>query len=486
MGRESSGEAPSREPGQTGHLAASRRWLVAHPLLTVFLFAIVVRWVMVAALAASTDSVVIPDEAQYLHISELRADGRLTPQVWDGYGRTLYRTTAAYNLPVTALFEVFGPSRWLAMAWSGVLGAAVATIAAWLGMCLSGRRAALMVGAMVAVLPSQVLWSSVALRESTVWFGLAGVAATVASLSRVRTSLIPVVMIAAAASLAVVCWSRTQSGVAATFALVLSCLFVARKRLVAVALAVLIGMAVPATTDAGPMGYALLQERLPGLGTARTQLSLNADSAFVERKPVDPEKGTNPDAGVAPSGSTGTTTVPTRGGSVVVNSVTGDTYTADNSLTANLRALPVGMAASLLRPFPWERTRGLPLLLARLENFAWYPLYLLGVAGVWRLRRRLELVAFPLFVIGGLVMVGALTQGNLGTAFRHRGQILWALAPLSAAGLQGFASWVGKRRAQTEVDGVESADVDDGRDTEHDALGPTAIAVRSSRGSGRS
>lgn len=33
-----------------------------------------------------------------------------------------------------------------------------------------------------------------------------------------------------------------------------------------------------------------------------------------------------------------------------------------------------------------------------------------------------------------MIGIAALTQGNVGTAFRHRGQILWALAILAVVG----------------------------------------------------
>jgi hypothetical protein len=39
-------------------------------------------------------------------------------------------------------------------------------------------------------------------------------------------------------------------------------------------------------------------------------------------------------------------------------------------------------------------------------------------------------------VMGILVGIAALTQGNLGTAFRHREQMLWGLALCAAAGAE--------------------------------------------------
>jgi hypothetical protein len=44
-------------------------------------------------------------------------------------------------------------------------------------------------------------------------------------------------------------------------------------------------------------------------------------------------------------------------------------------------------------------------------------------------------LAFPLLVGGALVCMWALVDGNIGTAFRHRGEIVWAVVVLAAHGL---------------------------------------------------
>ncbi len=55
-------------------------------------------------------------------------------------------------------------------------------------------------------------------------------------------------------------------------------------------------------------------------------------------------------------------------------------------------------------------------------------------------------------------MSGAVTHGNLGTAVRHRGQILFALAILSAGGLQAIADRrSGRRNGRMNADSTEAA-----------------------------
>ena len=46
------------------------------------------------------------------------------------------------------------------------------------------------------------------------------------------------------------------------------------------------------------------------------------------------------------------------------------------------------------------------------------------------------ILAFLALLVAAVMVSGAVTDGNLGTAFRHRGQVLWALAILAVAALQ--------------------------------------------------
>ena len=112
---------------------------------------------------------------------------------------------------------------------------------------------------------------------------------------------------------------------------------------------------------------------------------------------------------------------------------------ASEPLDANISRVPQGLIDVTLRPFPWESTSGIALLLARVENVVWYLLYALAALGAVVAVRRptaRNALLFPAFVTGLLVAVAAVTQGNLGTAFRHRNQILWALALGGAYGVQ--------------------------------------------------
>jgi hypothetical protein len=100
-----------------------------------------------------------------------------------------------------------------------------------------------------------------------------------------------------------------------------------------------------------------------------------------------------------------------------------------------------------LRPWPWEAAAGsLGLNLARLENLVWYPLLvlaLLGLTSVWRHRR---VLVFPALCCGAILAMYGLTEGNLGTAFRHRSEVVWIVALLATLGLERLVAWRRTRR----------------------------------------
>ena len=122
----------------------------------------------------------------------------------------------------------------------------------------------------------------------------------------------------------------------------------------------------------------------------------------------------------------------------------------DNRLNTTVRRLPQGLFDTLVRPLPWEMRSGIAMSLAGLEFILWAPLYGLAAYGVWVHRERYRLLMFPTLLVLAISLSGAVSHGNLGTAFRHRGQMLFALAVLAVGGVQGIVdSRIGKRRGNT-------------------------------------
>jgi hypothetical protein len=118
----------------------------------------------------------------------------------------------------------------------------------------------------------------------------------------------------------------------------------------------------------------------------------------------------------------------------VVRSFNGRGMLVDNSVSSNLSAVPQGLSAFFLRPFIWEGGSG-NLRWAAVEGLGWVVLYLFAL----RSSGRMWVQHRGLFVFGstwllGIGGVASMTQGNLGTAFRHRGQILWLVVVMACVG----------------------------------------------------
>ncbi len=109
----------------------------------------------------------------------------------------------------------------------------------------------------------------------------------------------------------------------------------------------------------------------------------------------------------------------------------------------SLQYLPVGLAFFLLAPFPWQ-VGSLLTIMTLPEMLIWYALFPLVVLGGVHLLRRKFTEVFPLVTFVILTAsIYALVEGNAGTAYRHRAQLMVFLLILGSVGLQ---LWEEKRK----------------------------------------
>jgi branched-subunit amino acid transport protein len=413
------------------------RWALAHPLVAVAATAALVR-VVAALVLGLRPGYVIGDEEQYVTLAEAVANGRTADSWFPGYGQSLYDAVYAFIAPLTALTKIFGPHQIVGQLLAAMFGVLAAVLTARLGRELLNGSWALAAGMLAALMPSQVLWSSVVLRESMVWVTLVGAAVAVAAAARARS---PRALTVAGLGLLICLLTlghlRSQTLVVAVWAVALAVFTFRSERTLLLRLSALVMvLVVPAAVGLGPAGLDLAERALPALGKIRTSMSIGASSAFVPHAPASPAPSGD-DAGSGPS-----TGRPQRDARVVNGP--GGQVLVDNTPSGNLAALPRGLVAVTLRPFPWEPATNSGVLLAKLENTGWLVLYGLAAVGIWTGRRQWRVIAFPVVLTAGILLSSALTQGNLGTAFRHRGQVLWALAVLAAIGLQYLMSRRGR------------------------------------------
>jgi 4-amino-4-deoxy-L-arabinose transferase-like glycosyltransferase len=284
-----------------------------------------------------------------------------------------------------------------------VLGAATAALTARLALEVLDRRFALIAGLLVALLPSQVLWSSLILKDAPVWACLSALAVVAAVAARSTGRKVALLGLAAAGLLLLLAYLRLQTLEVACVALVLAMLVSDRaQRPLRVGAALALLVCLPWAYGMGVAGAPYVSGQRD-LGQQRSLNAVQATSAVVSAKVSDDE--------------------PTSSG-----------------VRAQLAYLPKGVSVVALRPWPWEPADGsVGVGLARIENLLWYPLLvlaLIGLGSAWRMRRAL---AFPVLCGGAVLAMYGLTEGNLGTAFRHRGELVWPTILLTTVGIARLA-----------------------------------------------
>jgi len=254
---------------------------------------------------------------------------------------------------------------------------------------LAGPRAARVAGAFAALFPSLVLWSSLNLKDAA---AIATILLALRGAQVLQRGFSPAGLLMVAVGIAGLSQFRNYLVSLLAVSVGLSWLLPRlRAASLPVTIAVWAVLAVGLALYPGPVESLTEQANFETLGTHRRNLALG-DSAYY-----------------------GEADVSTPG--------------------AALRFLPVGLAYFLLAPAPWQLFNARQWLTLP-EMLAWYAL-LPQVFFGWRylLRRRVR-AALP---IGTFAVLGtlsyALVESNLGTAYRHRAQVLVLYLIFAAVGI---------------------------------------------------
>ena len=448
--------------------------MVGHPVLSSFLVALSIRVAFALVSGVLHDGLLVLDEEQYLLLALMRAEGELAPEFWSGYGQSLFDSTRTFMWPVTALFWIFGPARIVAQLVAAVFGALTAAAAASVAKRFLRPKFALVAGLVVACFPSQILFSSVALRESLVWAGLMTMAVVVIDAQRSTSSRRLILSMTVLGLLFIgLVWLRPQTAVCAIWCAFPALLFGNHCRYGRTALAVCALVFLPWSMGFGVAGAGFGEAAVERLGISRGHMSLAAESGFESSQfeltedplslaPTGPDGESTQDASAHSDWCVELVMQPSLKGQIgggkpllereagdwvcAHNSETGRPILIDNRVSASLRRVLPGLYDTLIRPLPWEKSVGRFRSLAGLETVLWMALYGLAAYGTWMNRERYRELLFPVILLALLGLAGAVSHGNLGTSYRHRGQLLAILAVLAAGGLQALID--GRRSAR--------------------------------------
>jgi len=378
-------------------------------VLSVFVAALVVRVVVALVVFAFHDGSLFPDDLYFQRLARQMANGQ--SERFTSYDHAIFGHTATFLFPLTALAWL-GSAALPGQLMVAIAGAGAAALTTAVGVHVLRPRWAIAAGAVMALLPSMVLWSSLTLKDAFVWCVLAALGLAVCELDGPPARIVAVTAVAVVL-LFLLDHLRDQTFVVAVWAFALALLLGGGKQVrerAAVGVAVLVLL--PVLLGYGVATASWLDDSIHGVGRLREGNTIGANSPIVCSK-------THSDVG-----------------GIVVH-------------------LPCGLPATLLRPYPWERSSSLGLKVAELEALLWYPLLALALYGLtrsWPLRRSL---AFPVLASAGSVLVYATVEGNLGTAFRHRAEATWGVALLAALAAQTIADR--RRHAPSVPDEAEHA-----------------------------
>lgn len=365
--------------------------------------------------------------------------------------------------PVTGLYMLFGPDIWIGQMYVAVVGAVTVLVATRLAKESMGVHWAVLVGVVLALFPSQAFWSSQLMKDASVWLVLVALALVIAVGNRVTGKRLVLSGVGVAVLLSALAFLREHTLVVAAWATMIAALFgIARERVPRIAGALLLSITIPwAVAAIGPAGIGLISNA-GSLETIRFQMAQGANTAIVDTIPggteaaleqviSEQEEVTRQINELQSDGPAEQPEDADRLNSLLERQAAllaeqdrlttpppGVTLSDDSALAPDIRHLPRGISVMLIEPLPLPFDGSPSLKLARLESLIWFPLLIAGGYGLWVSRRHLRAFAFPISCAGGVLLMYALTEGNVGTAHRHRGEIVWIVALLASLGLSHF------------------------------------------------
>ncbi len=480
-----------------------RGFVDRHPYASVFLIAFLVRAAVAVLFSEVFAGRFVSDDTTYSNMAKaVAADATDT---WDPYTLGLFNRTITFVGPLALIYRVFGPVELWGQLFVALAGAGTAALAAKLVGEFATRGWALAVGAGVAFFPSQIVWSSVLLKDPLVWLVVAGIAVLVAVMNRASGMRVFGYLAGAGVLLSLLAHLRDHSFLIACWALMVAALSGVRTgRPQRLAGAFVVALVLPWMFDMGPLGIDYVRDQ-ESLAVRRAQNARYANTAFVEAiapaeeqpsKPVPPEDLVESDGVIdqldltqaekraiayvtlreredvtpqevaealdLPVDVVETPPPPQKAEDfreiardvAIRQPTTEPEETAPTEdeveaqdVTADLAHLPLGLFVMLMEPVPWESGGSLALRLARWEMIFWYPALVAAMLGLVAARRFLGQLVFPILFGGGILLVAGLTEGNIGTAYRHRGEFVWIVIVLAAVG----AKWLVDRRTQHEA-----------------------------------
>ncbi|HET9525874.1 MAG TPA: glycosyltransferase family 39 protein [Pyrinomonadaceae bacterium] len=393
-------------------------------LLRLFTLAVLVRIIIASIIYLGNMQEFFGGDANTYHLF-----GQSLNQSWHGddfhnsrYTAFIQSGAGAWGMlyVVAAVYEVLGANMYAIQLFNASIGASTAVVVYYVTQSLfNNTRVSKLAAVLVAFFPSLILWSSQALKDGLIIMALAlCILATLRLMEKITVRYIIVlgVCLAALLSLRFYIFYMMAAAVAGSFVIGMKSADARSflQRFVAIAA---IGMVF---TWFGVIRFAATQfERygnLQMIQLSRVDQARNASSGFGKDVDVQTTEGA-------------------------------------------LSVIPIGLLYLLFAPFPWQLA-SLRQSIALPEMLVWWAAFPLLVLGWWyALKHRLRQVAPIVLFTTMLTLAYAVFQGNVGTAYRQRSQLLVFYFIFVAVGAVLMVEKQENRRRQAKLAKQELAEL---------------------------
>jgi hypothetical protein len=320
---------------------------------------------------------------------------------------------------VAAVYEVIGPNMLAIQLINAAVGAATAIVVYHVAQTLfSNLRVSQLAAILVAFFPSLLLWSSQALKDGLIIMALAlSILATLRLMEKVKAVYVLVL-------------------IGALFALFSLRFYIFYMMCAAVAGSFFLGMK---TLSAQGFLQRFIAVGVIGLAFTWFGVLQSAGMQFERYANLKTIQNSREDQAAAGSG--------------FMKDV--DVQTTEGALTV----IPVGLLYLMFAPFPWQFTT-LRQTITLPEMVVWWLAFPLLILGLWySIKHRLRQVSPIIIFTSMLTLAYSLFQGNVGTAYRQRSQLLVFYFIFVAVGAIIMKERAENRRYQQKLAKQELADL---------------------------
>ena len=384
-----------------------------YPVRTIFGVALSLRLLLVLIISLRYGGTLFADDRLYLNMVQTYASGGTG--IWDSYYQNLWNVSTSFLLPASFVYRLSFQSTFAILILSAIIGSAIPASVTRLLSKHARTRISFGIGIVLAMMPSQVLWSSLFLKDIYLAIGLIGITFALrywSSSEKFSGFLQGLTCITLA--MFFIQRIRLHSLIVACIALFLSALFLGgRLWLARIACAVALFAIMPSMIGGGYFGSNFAGDLANGMEEQRAVGAIGASTGVVEIP---------------------TTTIFSTSSSS--SSSSSSSLPRSSPIVEELKYLPSGLKVMLLDPTPGQLSRSRSLYLAFAEHLVWYPALFFCLYGVFRRRKWTADLIFAGFVGIGLCSMWALHEGNFGTAFRHRTEFVWIVFLFAGLGIQ--------------------------------------------------